>query len=661
MSASAALLPSSTLPDGDTKIIRPVGQLLLDRLKRMGITAWHEPLLCLPKCYIDYSRASTLQEAIPQDNTLASPTLFSLVISERPVIVQTPRKMLHFTATDGMYSVRITIFIVPGKDIPSWKERPVGSRINILGTLHSWNRQLQITEPRLVPDDLMGKLIPVYEKRRGVVADGAIFDATRYALKHHLDKTVTHLASTFVGMTEAQVITNARLSTTSLHALITALHEPANIEEAELAMEETRRLAAFSIIENARRLKCREAKPESVVKIPGEILSALAAKIPYTLTGDQRRTLREIVLDLALPYPMRRVVSGDVGCGKTLTFMIPALGVQRMGLRAVVLTPNSLLVDQFIREVRSIYGPDAPVVAVTATTKTLSFEGNPVLVGTTALINRLKGEAPPALLVVDEQQKFSVAQKQSIARINTNFLECTATPIPRTTALITHGAMDVSIIREMPVVKNIVTKIVSVSEAARLYSHTQRVIEGGGQVAIVYPIVDDPEKEKKSVTAAFDIWNKKFPGLVGMIHGGMRESEKLAAIALLKDGSNKIAVVSTVIEIGLTLPDLKSVICVNAERYGTSTLHQLRGRVARMGGTGYFFLFLPESVSDKTLQRLQLLERFHDGFALSEYDAQIRGYGDLFEDAERQHGNSRSTVFFCADLRPEDLHQFAGY
>lgn len=277
MSASAALLPSSTLPDGDTKIIRPVGQLLLDRLKRMGITAWHEPLLCLPKCYIDYSRASTLQEAIPQDNTLASPTLFSLVISERPVIVQTPRKMLHFTATDGMYSVRITIFIVPGKDIPSWKERPVGSRINILGTLHSWNRQLQITEPRLVPDDLMGKLIPVYEKRRDVVADGAIFDATRYALKHHLDKTVTHLASTFVGMTEAQVITNARLSTTSLHALITALHEPANIEEAELAMEETRRLAAFSIIENARRLKCREAKPESVVKIPGEILSALAA------------------------------------------------------------------------------------------------------------------------------------------------------------------------------------------------------------------------------------------------------------------------------------------------------------------------------------------------------------------------------------------------
>jgi ATP-dependent DNA helicase RecG len=462
-------------------------------------------------------------------------------------------------------------------------------------------------------------------------------------------------------MTEKQILLGARLMTPSLRELMLALHTPKSLDEASLALNETRRLAAYSIIVNARRLKRRDPLPASAIKIPASLLDALIKCVPYTLTQDQLRTVNEIVADLALPYPMRRIISGDVGCGKTLTFMIPALAVQKLGLRSVVLTPNTLLADQFVREVRAIYGDEAPVVAVTAATKSLALDGNPVLVGTTALLNRLKNAEPPSLLICDEQQKFSVSQKQALAQIGTNYLEATATPIPRTTALITHGAMDVSIIRQMPVVKNIATHIVQAAEIVRLYSHTKRVIEAGGQVAIVYPLVDNPEKEKKSVTAAYQTWSQRFPGQVGMIHGAMKEAEKIEAISKLKDGTHNIAIVSTVIEIGLTLPALKSMVVVNAERHGTSTLHQLRGRVARHGGNGHFFLYLPDAISESTAQRLNLLERFSDGFSLSEYDAQMRGYGDLFDDAERQHGNSRSTVFYCADLRPEDLHQFSAH
>lgn len=661
MTLALAETPSPTPRESAAILPLPAGQSLLDRLKRTGISAWHEPLLCLPRSYLDFSRPSTLKDALPRDDLVAEQTLFSLVISESPVLVLEPRKMVRFVATDGMHSVRITIFVTSGTNVPSWKDRAAGSRINLMGILQSWGGRLQMTEPTVVPDGMLGTVMPVYEKRRGVVADGAIYEASRYALLHHLDKTTDHLIASFRGMRETDIITHARITFLSLRGLILALHNPATIGEASAALEQTRRLAAFSIIENARRLKCIEPVPTSAVKIPGEILVELASKIPHTLTADQRRTLREIIKDLASPYPMRRVVSGDVGCGKTLTFMIPAMAIQRMGLRAVVLSPNALLASQFADEVRSIYGRDAPIVLVTASSKTHALNGNPVLVGTTALINRLKGEPPPALLVVDEQQKFSVAQKQALAQINTNFLEATATPIPRTTALITHGAASVSLIHEMPVAKSIVTHIVHAAERARLYTHTQRVLEAGGQVAIVYPVVDDKEAERKSVVAAFEDWSARFPGQVGMIHGKMKEEEKLAAIALLKDSTHKIAVVSTVIEIGLTLPALKSVVVVNAERYGTSTLHQLRGRVARHGGKGWFFMFLPNTVSAATLQRLHLLVQFNDGFSLAEHDANLRGYGDLFEDAERQHGNSRSTVFFCADLRPDDLHQFADY
>lgn len=251
---------------------------------------------------------------------------------------------------------------------------------------------------------------------------------------------------------------------------------------------------------------------------------------------------------------------------------------------------------------------------------------------------------------------MSVGQKIELTDLTSNYLQATATPIPRTTALITHGAMDVSIIREMPVKKVIKSFIVTAGESRRLYEHTRNVLDAGGQVAIVYPIVDDKEQEKRSVVAAFADWDRRFPGLVGMVHGQMKEQEKLDAVAALKSGQKRIAIVSSVIEISLTLGELRSLIVVNAERYGTSTLHQLRGRVARRGGTGYFFMFLPETVKPDAMQRLQLVVDNSDGFTLSEKDAELRGYGDLFEDAERQSGNSRSTVFRCIDLTPSEIH-----
>ena len=631
----------------------------LDRLKRLGVTAWHEPLLCLPKSFLDYSQVSTLKQALPRSDVLAAPHLFSLLVTEPAVIVSQPKKRLIMNATDGTLSVKIVVFIVAGVDVATWKELAIGQKFHVRGVLQNWNGSLQMVGPTILDPTLIGKTVPVYEKRRGVVADGAIYDATRQALEHHLNESIKHLIDSFHGMSETEILRRAKLKANSLRVILLAAHNPASEEEGLRGLAALRRLAALSIVENARRLKQREPVPASVVTIPLALIAELAAQLPYPLTADQKTAIREIVADMASPLPMRRVLSGDVGSGKTFCIMIPALATQRIGKRAVILTPNALLADQFVKECKEHFGDDANVIAVTAATKKLDLSGNPILVGTTALLTRLKGEPAPEFMAVDEEQKLSVTQKVELTGLASNYLQATATPIPRTTALITHGAMNVSIIKEMPVAKAITSLIVTAGEARRLFDHTRKVINSGGQVAIVYPIVNDEEQEKKSVVAAFAEWDRRFPGLVGMVHGQMKEAEKLEAVDKLKAGVLKIAIVSSVIEIGLTLPSLRSLIVVHAERYGTSTLHQLRGRVARRGGHGYFFMFLPQSISPETMQRLQLVVAHSDGFTLSEKDAEIRGYGDLFEDAERQSGNSRSTVFRCIDLTPTELHAAA--
>lgn len=634
---------------------------MLDRLKRIGITRWEEPLLCLPKAYLDYSKICSLRQALPRSDVVAGTSIFALVVSETAVIVSQPKKRLILNATDGMLAVKIVIFITQGVDVAAWKNLTTGQKFHVRGILQNWNGTLQMVGPTIIGSDLIGTVVPEYEKRRGVVATGAIYDACRHALQYHLEITIKHLIDSFHGMPETDILHRARLQAPSLATVLLAAHNPTSLEEAQRGAAAMRRLAALSIVENARRLKSRTPVPESVVKIPTELLNELAGKLPYPLTKDQRRAIKEIVADMASHLPMRRVLSGDVGCGKTYCMMIPALATQRLGLRAVILTPNALLAAQFVNECKEHYGQDTNIIAVTSATKRIDSElaSNPVLVGTTALLSRLKNEPPPAFFAVDEEQKMSVGQKIELTGYTSNYLQATATPIPRTTALITHGAMDVSIIREMPVAKVIKTYIVTAQERKRLYEHTQKILNTGGQVAIVYPIVKDEEQEKKSVVAAFKEWDKQFPGMVSMVHGQMKEAEKLAAVDGLRAGKQKIAIVSSVIELGVTLPSLRSLIVIHAERYGTSTLHQLRGRVARHGGTGYFFLYLPEAVNSQTMQRLKLVEEHSDGFILSEKDAELRGYGDLFEEAERQSGNSRSTVFRCIDLTPSEIHAAA--
>lgn len=636
---------------------------LLSRLHRLGVGTWDQVLLCVPKRYADYSAVKTLHEALPRDDIAAEPSLFSLVVSEIPVVVPQPKPRIVLSATDGMLSVKIVVFMVTGVDVQYWKELKIGDRLNIRAELENWGGKLQVTSPEIVSDQLIGVVFPRYEKRRGVVSEQALYDATRYALKHHLEDASRTILRSLPGLDESKLLTASGLTYRSLASLLKDLHDPTDLATAQNAATSIRKLAAFSVVFNARRMKERSPNAACALRITKENVVALARKLPMKLTGDQRQAIGEVCRDLASPYPMSRLLSGDVGTGKTLCYAIPAIATRNAGHLVAILMPNGVLAEQLASEIQGFFGQGVPVVVVTGSSrKRIDLSSNPIVVGTTALLSRLKNQGLSlSLLVVDEQQKFSVAQKEAVTEAGTNLLEVTATAIPRTTALVTHGGMDVSILRECPVKKDIQTRILSARDAERLFAHTLRVLESGSQVAVVYPLVDDPAQEKRSVVGAFEVWDRKFPGRVGMVYGAMKEDEKNDVIRKLKAKELSILVSSTVIEIGVTIPDLKSLVVVNAERYGVSTLHQLRGRVARHGGTGYFFIYLPDKVKPDTLTRLQLLEKYHDGFSLAEHDAEIRGYGDLTAGGERQHGASRSSVFMCVELLPEDIHQFSGF
>ncbi|KAB2917110.1 MAG: DEAD/DEAH box helicase, partial [Dechloromonas sp.] len=331
---------------------------LLDRLKRMGITAWHEPLLCLPKSFEDYSQIATLKQALPRTDVVSESKLFTLIVTEKPCVVSQPKKRVILNATDGMLGVKIVVFTPQGVGVQPWKSLEEGQRFHVRGVLQNWNGTLQMVSPTLVDPMQIGTVVPVYEKKRSVVAEGAIYDATRHALAHHFEDTIKNLIASFHGLSEADILRRARLKAPSIAVILKAAHSPSSEEEGLRGLAAMRRLAALSIVENAKQLKQRHPVPESIVKIPATLIQELVAKLPHPLTGDQNRTIKEIVDDMASPLPMRRVVSGDVGSGKTFTIMIPALAVQRLGLRAVVLTPNGLLADQFVKECKEYFGQD---------------------------------------------------------------------------------------------------------------------------------------------------------------------------------------------------------------------------------------------------------------------------------------------------------------
>jgi len=393
-----------------------------------------------------------------------------------------------------------------------------------------------------------------------------------------------------------------------------------------------------------KRSKAR-AIPGISFELTGRVREKVKAMLPFKPTGAQKRVLGEIAQDMKAARPMNRLLQGDVGSGKTIVAAEAAVIAIENGYQVAVLAPTEILAAQHFFYFKQLLGRlDYVVLPLTGSfnsrektqlKKMIAANLAHVVIGTHALLEKDVEFAKLGLAIVDEQHRFGVMQRFELLQkgIHPDVLVMTATPIPRTLALTLYGDLDVSIIDEMPPGrKPIVTKHVTADHAEQTYSFLKKQIDEGRQAYVVYPVIEESETNAMKAAARMHehLSQEVFPGIVvGLMHGRLPAEEKESTMARFKQGDIKILVSTTVIEVGVDVPNATVMVIEQAERFGLAQLHQLRGRVGRGAAQSYCIL-ITERMSDTAKERIRTLVDSNDGFLIAEMDLKLRGPGEFF-------------------------------
>ncbi len=397
----------------------------------------------------------------------------------------------------------------------------------------------------------------------------------------------------------------------------------------------------------------RRREPKgTVIEITDPTRHRLKDLLPFALTGAQKRVIGEIFADLKSDEPMNRLIQGDVGSGKTIVAFLTAFAAMENGYQAALMAPTEILAEQHIRNARKIFdGSGYRVEMIVGSTKAtekrklhaaLAAGEIDFVIGTHAIIQDSIKFARLGLAVIDEQHRFGVLQRAQLKALGTNpdILVMTATPIPRSLAMTVYGDLDVSIIDELPPGRTPVrTVVVGEDKREGVYRGIDREIALGRQVYIVYPLIEESEKmDLKAATKMYDdLRTRIFPHYnVGLLHGRMKAAEKDEIMKNFVDGTIQILVSTTVIEVGVDVPNASLMIIEHAERFGLSQLHQLRGRVGRGCDQSYCVLLTDHKKTAVAKERLGIMEDTSDGFKIAEKDLEIRGQGEIL--GTRQSG-----------------------
>ena len=390
----------------------------------------------------------------------------------------------------------------------------------------------------------------------------------------------------------------------------------------------------------------RSIKREKGISFPvnEKMIDEFKKHLPFKLTAAQERVLSEIVADMRNEEPMNRLVQGDVGSGKTVVAAAAAFFAVRSGYQVAVMAPTEILANQHFKKFKQFLSPFGIKVGILTGSMTQKEKNTmlkaiksgyfEVVVGTHALIQDKVEFKNLGLVIIDEQHRFGVKQRAELKNKGKqpDFLVMTATPIPRTLALTAYGDLDISIIDELPAGrKPVKTKIVFEDEIGKVVSFLKKELEKGNRVYVVYPLVEESEKiELKAATQMYQFWKEKLKGFkVGLLHGKMKQDEKDEVMEKFKSGEYQVLVSTTVIEVGVDVPEATVMVIEHAERFGLAQLHQLRGRVGRSDRPSYCFLVTKRTVGEDAIKRLKILESTNDGFKVAEADLAFRGPGEL--------------------------------
>lgn len=394
------------------------------------------------------------------------------------------------------------------------------------------------------------------------------------------------------------------------------------------------------------------------------VVAGFVKQLPFDLTGAQRRAAWEIIQDFERKTPMNRLLQGDVGSGKTVVAGLAARQAAHAGFQTAVMAPTEILASQHAETLSKLLEPFGVTVglltgSVKGTARKTLYEqiysgSVDVVVGTHALIQETVKFHKLGFVVIDEQHRFGVAQRQELLKKSKHMphlLAMTATPIPRSLALTVYGELDVSILNELPKGrKPIATKIWSPNSRAQLYEKVDQEITAGRQAYVICSLIDDnPDNEIKSVQAEFKkLQNSIFKHRrIGLLHGKLKSDEKESVMTQFSSGDLDILVSTTVVEVGVDVPNATVMLIENADRFGLSQLHQLRGRVGRSSHQSYCYLITSDS--SKPTARLREVEKSHDGFYLAEVDLKLRGPGEIY--GRSQHGALNLQIATLGDTK----------
>ena len=628
-----AELHTTLTPDTPVRYLKGVGPKTAERFEKLGILTLSDLLCHYPRRYLDFSKPYSIAEAPADTECVVKAEVFAKPGGR---ILPGGRRMERITAGDDVSSLEITWFNNPY----AAQKLELGQEYYFQGIVTGGMLRRQMVNPQ-VRTDVQVKSSPfeaVYPQTEGLTSS-AIAKCVRQLLPH---------AELLPDPLPSEMLKKYRLL--SKADAVRAIHCPATEEEAFAAR---RRLIYEELLVlqlGIGRMKNHGAASTGAPMKKADV-SPFWESLPFSPTGAQRRAVEEILTDMSGETSMNRLLQGDVGSGKTLVAAAAIWACIRAGYQAALLAPTEILAGQHAENLNRLLSPfgmraalltgGMKAAARRTTLAAIRDDEADLIVGTHAILSEGVEFARLGLAVVDEQHRFGVRQRGLLAEkaANPHLLVMSATPIPRTLGLLMYGDLDISILDELPPGrKPVKTRCITGKKRADLYGFLDREIGSGRQVYIVCPAIEDAGGSGLNAVKSYyeDIAKAYLPDRrVGLMHGKLKPKEKAEVMDDFKSGRLDALVSTTVIEVGVDVPNATVMVIENAERYGLSALHQLRGRVGRGAAESWCFL-VSDNASESVQKRLKFLCSTSDGFAVAQYDLETRGPGDFF--GSRQHG-----------------------
>lgn len=616
----------------DIESLRGTGKVKAEKYRKIGINSVYDLICHFPKKYFDFHCNVSVQNAVTDEYNCIK----LKIVSKLPI--HTTRNNLIICkaiATDGTEDITVTMF----NNIYAFQYLRIGYEYYMYGKVTENLYGKEMTSPVYIHANEKNHIQPQYRLTQGLTVNMVKADVKQAIGIMHNEP--------FETLSED---IRRKYSLETLMWSLENIHFPKSMKSAEqakkrLAFDELLRLQLGMLIMRKNSEKHTAFKMKKSTNISDFIKS-----LPFRLTGDQKKASAEIIGDLCSDIPMNRLLQGDVGSGKTAVASIACYFATKNGIQSALMAPTEILATQHYKTLSGFLEPFGVRVCLltgSMTTKKKSqiraeiSAGNyDVIIGTHAIIQKDVEYKSLGLVITDEQHRFGVSQRSALAEKGDmpHKLVMSATPIPRTLALMIYGDLDISVIKQLPAGrKPVKTYAVTGRVRSRVFNYIRKYLDDGKQAYIVCPMIEDSESDLFAVKSyAENVMKSDLKNYnVEILHGKMSAQEKESVMQKFHDGKADVLICTTVVEVGVDVPNASVIAIENAERFGLSQIHQLRGRVGR-GQSESSCILITDNTSEECRHRMQIMSKTNDGFEISEEDLKLRGPGDFFGNA--QHG-----------------------